>query len=549
MKQCIAEPHRAQYGGGIIVNPGFDDNIEGWRVFGKGTIDERISNEGNRFIVARNRTHPLDSFSQKVQLQKGMLYTFSGWFQVSEGSEIVLVIFKTSGSEVIRGGHVIAKHGCWSLLKGGIVANISSHAEILFELTMQSKNSKVEIWADSISLQLFSETQWRQHQDENIERVRKSKVRLQVTDINESALEGAKVFINQTKASFPFGCGINDHILTSKEYQKWFVSRFKYATFTNQMKWYYTEKERGVENYTIADAMLKFTKDNDISVRGHNILWDNPRQQPEWVKTLSPEELKEAAAKRVESVVSRYRGELIAWDVMNENLHFHFYEDKLGKNASEEYYAKAYHLDPNTTMFLNEFNTLEYSNDSHSSPQNYLKKLEQILSFPGTSGISAAIGLQGHFGPDPPNMPYIRSALELLSTAGVPIWLTEVSVSPHQNQAHYLELILREAYSHASVEGIILFSGPATAGFNETTLVDENFQNTDAGDVVDNLIRDWEILPPKAIADNTGFVEISLPHGDYDVTVTHPLTNSSKTLKLSVGKSFPQETIQVKFHT
>jgi len=68
----------AQYRGGIIVNPGFDHNINGWKVFGNGTIEERVSNNGNRFIVASKRTQPLDSFSQKVQLKKGMIYTFSG---------------------------------------------------------------------------------------------------------------------------------------------------------------------------------------------------------------------------------------------------------------------------------------------------------------------------------------------------------------------------------------------------------------------------------------------------------------------------------------
>lgn len=76
--QCVKEPHRAQYGGGIIVNPGFDHNIKGWTVFGNGTIEERISNDGNRFIVARNRTRALDGFSQKVHLKKGLIYIFSG---------------------------------------------------------------------------------------------------------------------------------------------------------------------------------------------------------------------------------------------------------------------------------------------------------------------------------------------------------------------------------------------------------------------------------------------------------------------------------------
>ncbi|KAK7269930.1 hypothetical protein RIF29_22743 [Crotalaria pallida] len=542
---CMGEPQRAQYGGGIIVNPGFDHNIEGWTVFGKGAIEERVSNEGNRFIVAHNRTHPLDSFSQKIQLKEGMLYSFSAWFQLSEGSETVSVIFKINGSKLIGGGQVTAKHGCWSLLKGGIVPNFSSPAEILFE----SKNSRVEIWADSISLQPFTKKQWRQHQDDRIERVRKSKVRFQVTHINETVLEGATISIKQTRPGFPFGCAMNHNILTSKDYQSWFASRFKYTTFTNEMKWYSTEKKRGVENYTIPDAMLEFTKHNGIHVRGHNIFWDNQKHQPDWVKTLSPEALKEAAAKRIESVVSRYRGKVIAWDVMNENLHFKFYEDKLGANASAEYYATAFHLDPNTTMFMNEYNTIEYSGDELSSPSNYLKKMEEILSFPGSSGISAAIGLQGNFVYGQPNMPYIRSALELLSTAGLPIWLTEVSVNQDPNQAEYLESILREAYSHPSVEGIIMFSGPAIAGFKKMHLVDENFQNTPAGDVVDKLIKEWGTGHQKAIADSKGFIDISLHHGEYDITVTHPITHSSKILNLVVGKDFPQETIHVEFHT
>jgi hypothetical protein len=76
----VAEPQRAQYGGGIIVNPGFEHSIKGWTLFGNGTIEERISNGENRFIVAGNRTQPLDGFSQKVQLKKGMIYTFSGNF-------------------------------------------------------------------------------------------------------------------------------------------------------------------------------------------------------------------------------------------------------------------------------------------------------------------------------------------------------------------------------------------------------------------------------------------------------------------------------------
>jgi len=50
---------------------------------------------------------------------------FSAWVQISEGSETVDVIFKTTHGEWIRGGSVVAKHGCGSFLKGGMVAHLN----------------------------------------------------------------------------------------------------------------------------------------------------------------------------------------------------------------------------------------------------------------------------------------------------------------------------------------------------------------------------------------------------------------------------------------
>lgn len=115
-------------------------------------------------------------------------------------------------------------------------------------------------------------------------------------------------------------------------------------------------------------------------------------------------------------------------------------------------------------------------------------------------------------------------------------------------QAEYFEEILREGYSHPAVQGIIMFVGPEQAGFNSTLLADADFQNTPTGDIVDKLIHEWETGPQTAIADSRGIVDISLRHGDYEVTATHPLTKCSKTMKISARKGFSMETIHVKMH-
>jgi GH35 family endo-1,4-beta-xylanase len=269
--------------------------------------------------------------------------------------------------------------------------------------------------------------------------LRKSKMSFQITTTaNKTAMQGAVVSIKQLKSDFPFGCGMNHNILKYTDYQTWFASRFKVTTFTNEMKWYSTEKIRGRENYTVSDAMLKFAKRHGISVRGHNIFWDDPKYQPDWVKSLSPEHLRKAAAKRINSVVSRYRGQLIAWDVVNENLHFSFFEDKLGENASSEFFSTAQKLDPNAIMFMNEYNTIEYSCDEKASAVNYRKKLQEILQYPGNEGIIAGIGLQGRFGSGQPNLAYMRSSLDILGSTGLPIWLTEVNAADGPNQVYIL---------------------------------------------------------------------------------------------------------------
>ncbi|KAJ9175153.1 hypothetical protein P3X46_013732 [Hevea brasiliensis] len=208
---------------------------------------------------------------------------------------------------------------------------------------------------------------------------------------------------------------------------------------------------------------------------------------------------------------------------MNENLHFSFYEDKLGEDASAEYFSM---LDPGTRLFMKEYNTIEDCTDEAANPFNYKKRLEEILSCPGNQGILAGIGVQGHFSSDQPNLAYMRASLDILATTGLLIWLTKVDVGRGPNQAEYLEQVLREGYSHPGVEGIIMFVGPAIAGFNVTTLADKDFKNTPSGDVVDKLIDEWKYKPTEIKADSEGSIEVSLFHGDYNITIKDPVSNS-----------------------
>ncbi|XP_010673245.2 endo-1,4-beta-xylanase 5-like isoform X1 [Beta vulgaris subsp. vulgaris] len=538
--ECLKEAWKAQYGGGIIQNPEFDNGIERWTNFGHGNIKERITSNGNKYIVAINRTQPSDGPSQRVQLIKGKLYAFSAWIQISEGSEIIAVKFRSPTGKFLHGGTVIAEQGCWSMLKGGIVATFSGPVDLTFE----TNNTSVEVWVDNVSLQPFTKKQWRLHQETTISKVRKQKVKFQVRNKDNTSLAGATITLKQIKSSFPIGCEINEFILNNTKYRNWFASRFSVTAFGNEMKWYFTEKKAvGRENYTIPDAMLQFCEQNNIDVRGHNIFWDDPKYQPTWLTTkIASKKLKKLVEKRLKSVVSRYKGRLIHWDVMNENLHFSYFEDKLGKNASAEIFSRTYELDQKPILFMNDYNTIEVSEDEASMPAKYARKLKNIVSFyremnGGNKIIPVGIGLESRFAPGQPNFAYMRAGMDYLASMGFPVWLTEVFVDKGENQAQYLEEVLREGYSHPAVKGIVIWP---TSPFSKKCKmclidVDKHYMNTPTGDVIDKLIAElWSSKPLNISSNEQGFSEVVLLLGDYEVIVKYPATNSCTKLKLKV---------------
>ncbi|KAL2477463.1 Glycosyl hydrolase family 10 protein [Forsythia ovata] len=540
--ECLAEPLAPQYRGGIVKNPAFDSGLYGWTAFGKAKIGlEKVKR--NKFIVASSRSLPNDSFSQNFHIKKDLLHTFSAWVQISEGKETVAAFLKIPDQESIVIGSVIAKSGCWSMLKGGFTLDQNLKAQLYF----LSNNTRVGLWLDNVSLKPFTKEQWSKQQKKSIEKVRKRKIRIHVYSHEGKKLHGVKITINQTRPSFLLGCATAKPLIDFKAYQEWFAHRFTASSFNNEMKWYYTELNKEHENYTVPDAMISFLKKHGISIRGHNIFWDKPTMNMDWVRNLTRQELLAAAVRRMGSVMSRYSGDIFQWDVMNENLHFSYYEDRLGPNASAMFYKIAQALDPQATMFLNEYCTLEKPLDMEAIPSKYIEKLREIKSFPGNENMVVGIGLQAHFKLRP-NISYIRSSLDVLGATKMPIWLTEFDVIRGPEQLIQYEEILREAYSHPAVDGIILWSGwnfgcseeclkgsrDKTKKCLEICLTDNNFKNLPAGDLVDKLIQEWKTSNVKGFTDKNGVYEHRVFHGEYNAIFSHPPTYLNVTKKFNV---------------
>ncbi|XP_044970779.1 endo-1,4-beta-xylanase 5-like [Hordeum vulgare subsp. vulgare] len=541
--ECLSSPMRSLYKGGILQNSEFDSGLMGWLVPPGVKAGVNSSQSGNKFADAKNKGQPSHSVYQKIQMQTNHHYSLSAWLQVSSGTAVVKAIFLAPNGAYIGGGAVVAKSGCWSMLKGGMTAYSSGPAEFFFEA-----DGRVDILVDSVSLQPFTFAEWRNHTSQSADKVRKSAVKVVARGADGVPLANAELSVKLLRPGFPLGNAMTKEILDIPAYEKWFTSRFTVASFENEMKWYSTEWKRNREDYSVPDAMLALAQRHGIKVRGHNVFWDTNNTQMAWVNPLSADELKAAMQKRLSSLVTRYAGKVIAWDVVNENLHGQFYESRLGPNVSAELYQQVAKIDTNATLFMNEYDTLEWALDVTAMASKYAAKMEQIRSYPGNDGIKLAVGLESHF--ETPNIPYMRATLDMLAQLKVPIWLTEVDVSPKTRpyQVEYLEDVLREGYGHPNVEGMVLWAAWHKHGCWVMCLTDNNFTNLPTGNVVDKLIDEWKTHPVAATTDAHGVAELDLVHGEYRFTVTHPSLESpmAHTLTVDASSSALEHAIDIK---
>ncbi|KAK1261636.1 hypothetical protein QJS04_geneDACA001174 [Acorus gramineus] len=506
-----------------------------------GGVWEELNGEVQRYSDVHLRV-----FSPAYALENlaaDTVYAFSCWVKIKGAdSTLVKARLSTDNSSSKCVGTVSAQSGCWSFLKGGFASDSPSKLSFLF--FQRSDGSDIEISITSISLQPFSVDEWREHQEEIIQSKRKRRAMIHVLDEKGSQIAGAPITVKQVSKGFPFGSAIAKTILGNSDYQDWFVERFNAAVFENELKWYTTEPEPGKLNYTLADKMLDFTRQHGlVVVRGHNIFWEDPKYTPQWVKNLTDDELLRAVDSRIESLLYRYKGEFVHWDVNNEMLHYDFYETRLGRNASLHFFDTTQRSDPSATLFMNDYNVVETCDDSNSTVDAYVSRLKELKE---GGAVLEGIGLEGHF--NRPNVALVRAVLDKLATLQLPIWLTEVDISQHVGrdmQAVYLEEVLREGFGHPSVDGIMLWTAMHPYGCYQMCLTDDSFHNLPAGDVVDKLLHEWETTALAHATDERGSFSFDGFLGDYMVSVASDNKSATSTFSMSQGDETKHINIQI----
>ena len=377
-------------------------------------------------------------------------------------------------------------------------------------------------YAEKMLLLLGHESDWRQQANERIKDIRQREAQIRVLDEEGRPVPGVNVEVKQTSKAFPFGAALSPTVLRDPKYQEFFLSHFNWAVFENEMKWYSNEGRRGREDYSRADAMLAWCQQHGIPVRGHCVFWEPERWQPRWLRDLDAGELHAAVEQRMDSIVRRYRGKVVHWDVNNEMLHGSFFKDRLGEGIHAWMFKRAHEIDPQSRLFVNDFNILSVDqNFTKTEVDEYVKQIRQLID---AGAPIHGVGIQGHvwFKDAMDHPEALKNNLDQVAELGLPIWITEFdsAFDDESVNAEALEAVYRTAYSHPSVEGIImwvLWAGNSWIGPN-AGLARLDWNLNAAGKRYAALMAEWS-TNASGVTNADGVFAFRGFHGEYTVTV------------------------------
>jgi GH35 family endo-1,4-beta-xylanase len=236
------------------------------------------------------------------------------------------------------------------------------------------------------------------------------------------------------KASLPTGRYIGTALsylhFDEPAYTTTAAQEFNAITPENEMKWSATESVQGNFSFGAADALVAFAAAHGQKVKGHALVWHE--QLPSWVSSLpDAESLRAAMTNHITREVSRFRGRLFAWDVVNEAivdgasgaLRDSIFRQRLGDDYIAEAFRIAHAADPKALLFYNDYGIEGMDAKADAAFALAKRLLEQGVPISG-------IGLEMHVGATgSPSAASIAANIRRIAALGLLVNISELDAT------------------------------------------------------------------------------------------------------------------------
>jgi len=232
-----------------------------------------------------------------------------------------------------------------------------------------------------------------------------------------------------------------DQIVHNADYRAMVVREYDLVTPENALKWGALRPDEKTFDFHEADAIVEFAQSNHIMVRGHNLCWNEDKNDPKWLLagTYTSDQARELLKTHIQTVMAHYRGKIFCWDVVNEAvannpkgahspLNDGFWLRHLGPQYVELAFRYAHEADPQAELFYN-----DYDLSNPMGPKS--DRIYQLVKSLKAKGVPIdGVGLQAHYNLNrPPTAGALKADIQRYAALGLKIHLTELDVQLEGN--------------------------------------------------------------------------------------------------------------------
>jgi endo-1,4-beta-xylanase len=234
------------------------------------------------------------------------------------------------------------------------------------------------------------------------------------------------------RGAFVVGAAMNADQITGKDAigDAIIIQQFNSISPENVLKWEVIHPRPDTYDFTLADKYVEFGLKNHMFIVGHNLCWHS--QTPAWVfkdekgNPLTRDALLQRLHDHIQTVVSRYKGKINSWDVVNEALN----EDGTLRQSlwmkiiGEDYIVKAFQFahdaDPNVQLNYNDYNL--------ETPAKRKGAIALVKRLQAAGVPIAVVGNQGHLHLDGASPADEEATITDLAATGVKVAITELDI-------------------------------------------------------------------------------------------------------------------------
>lgn len=230
-------------------------------------------------------------------------------------------------------------------------------------------------------------------------------------------LVGAAVNVRQPRSS-------------NKKLKDLIKNQFSAVVPENCMKVEEIHPKQNLYDFSEADELIKFARQNKQVVTGHALVWHS--QVPYWFfkddmsNQVTREELINRMRSHIHTVVRHFKGKIKGWDVVNEafnddgTLRQSQFFKIIGPDFIKLAFQFAHEADPNVELYYN-----DYSMDNPKKREGVIKLIHELKA----AGLRIdGVGMQSHVGYDTPLDEYEKS-IKAFAAEGVKVMVTELDLT------------------------------------------------------------------------------------------------------------------------